>query len=300
MIEKLKKIGMSALFIILSVFSIIIFSYSGHILLAEFPKQYFIMFSFFLGIFIYASLYIFYLRVQRVEQTKRAFITIAAHNLRTPLTKVQWLLADIESRIGELSKDEEVHGRFEDIKKTNKDLVKVVNRLLEVSESGKNSAFFSYIFDEQHLEFIVLQAMSNHKFGIKEKNLSVSTRIQEGLPFVIADKERIELVANIIMENAVLYSEKNGSIEIEIYQEKNNVVCSVQDTGIGITKENLPKIFTRFYRSQEAITKDVDRVGLGLSLAKEIIEKHAGSIHVDSKGIGLGSRFWFTLPISKN
>jgi signal transduction histidine kinase len=239
------------------------------------------------------------LRVQLVEQTKHAFITIAAHNLRTPLTKVQWLLADIENRVNKAMKDDDMKGRFEDIKKTNKDLVKIVNRLLEVSESGKTSAFFSYIFEEQHLEFIVLQAMSNHQFGIEEKNLSVSTRIQEGLPSIIADKERIELVANIIMENAVLYSEKNGSIEIEIYQEKNYIVCSVQDTGIGIAKENLPKIFTRFYRSQEAITKDVDRVGLGLSLAKEIVEKHGGSIHVDSKGLGMGSRFWFKLPVAQ-
>lgn len=299
MITKLKKIGVATLFIIGSILSIALISYGGQFLLVGFPKQYFLMFSFSLGILIYAVLYILFIRVRYVEQTKRAFITIAAHNLRTPLTKAQWLLADVEDRIGELAQDKEIKGRFEDIKKTNKDLVRVVNRLLEVSESGKTSAFFSYIFEEQHIEFIVLQAIANHQFGIKEKNLAVSTRIQEDLPFVIADKERIEMVANIIMENAVLYSEKNGSIEIEIYQKKDTVICSVQDTGIGIDKENLTKIFNRFYRTQEAITKDVDRVGLGLSLAKEIIEKHRGHIYVDSKGLGLGSRFWFTLPIAK-
>ena len=159
--------------------------------------------------------------------------------------------------------------------------------------------YFSYLFEDHHLEYIILQATADHSVGIEQKNISLNTRIQEGLPLIKLDRERIQLAVNILVENAILYNRQNGIIDIDVYQKKNNVVCSIKNTGIGISKEDLPKMFTKFYRTRDAITTDTDRVGLGLALTKEIIKKHNGDIYVESEGKDRDTCFWFTLPLPK-
>ena len=247
------------------------------------------------GIFLYLIGYAVLRKVRRVEEIKSEFLTIAAHNLRTPLTKIQWLIADL----GEKIQDPEMNKRFVNMKKTFRNLTMIVNRLLELSEAGKTSMYFSYLFEDHHLEYIILQATADHSVGIEQKNISLNTRIQEGLPMVKLDRERIQLAVNILVENAILYNKNNGSIDINVYQKKDSVICSIKNTGIGISKEDLPKMFTKFYRTRDAITKDTDRVGLGLALAKEIIKKHNGNIQVESEGKDKNTCFWFTLPISQ-
>jgi len=247
------------------------------------------------GVLLYLIGFVVIQKWHRVEETKRKFITIAAHNLRTPLTKAQWLIASINER----TQDASIQKRFNDLKNTFKNLTMIVNRLLELSESDKTSIYFSYLFEGNHLEYIVLQAIADYQAGIEEKNISLNTKIQDGLPLIRADKEKIQLVVNILIENAILYNNQNGIINIDIYQKRNVVRCSVENTGIGISKENLSNIFTKFYRTRDAITKDTDRIGLGLALAKEIIKKHNGEIGVKSEGKGKKTYFWFHLPIFK-
>ena len=247
------------------------------------------------GTLLYLIGYVVLQKVRRVEEVKNEFLTIAAHNLRTPLTKIQWLIADLEEKV----QDAEIHERFVKMKETFRNLTMIVNRLLELSEAGKTSMYFSYLFEDHRLEYIILQATADHGVGIEQKNISLNTRIQEKLPMVKLDRERIQLAVNILMENAILYNKQNGIIDIDVYQKKDNIICSIKNTGIGISKEDLPKMFTKFYRTRDAITKDTDRVGLGLALAKEIIRKHHGNIYVESEGKGKDTCFWFTLPVPK-
>lgn len=247
------------------------------------------------GTFLYLIGYIILRKIRRVEKLKSEFITIAAHNLRTPLTKIQWLITDLEGKI----QDPKMEKRFANMKETFQNLNMIVHRLLEVSEAGKTSMYFSYILENHRFEYTILQSTADYSVGIEQKNISLNTRIQEGLPMVKIDKDRMQLAVNIFMENAILYNKKDGSINIDVYQKKDKLICSIKNTGIGISKEDLPKIFTKFYRTREAITKDTDRIGLGLSLAKEIISKHGGKVYVESEGKGMETCFWFTLPISK-
>ena len=267
----------------------------GHFLIENKPFEQMWVLPFVGGTFLYLIGYIILLKIRRGEKLKAEFITVAAHNLRTPLTKIQWLITDLEGKI----QDPQMVKRFANMKETFKSLTMIVHRLLEISEAGKTSMYFSYAFEDHRFEYIILQSTADYSVGIKQKNISLNTRIQEGLPMVKIDKDRMQLAVNIFMENAILYNKRDGSIDIDVYQKKDALVCSIKNTGIGISKEDLPKIFTKFYRTREAITKDTDRVGLGLSLAKEIISKHKGKVYVESEGKGMETSFWFTLPISK-
>lgn len=295
-VNRIKHVGVLILGVVVSSGFVGLLTYTGYYLISTQQDLLVIFYSILVGTFIYLAGLMVYKRLRHVEQVKSEFLTVAAHNLRTPLTKIQWLISDVSERID----NDEAKKRFNDMQTTFKSLTNMINRFLEISEAGQTSVYFSYMFEPQHLEYVVLQAVANLRFGIEKKNIAVSTRIQQDLPSVYIDKERMQLAINVLIENAVLYNKQNGTIEIEITRDKNNVSCSVADSGIGISKEDLPKIFTKFFRSKEATSVDTDRVGLELSLAKEIIEQHGGKIFVESKGKGRGSRFWFTLPISKS
>lgn len=275
--------------------AIIAIGYIGNMLVGTVDALWLHVLAVFVGTVLYLIGFFTYRRLKHVDDLKTEFLTIAAHNLRTPLTKIQWLINDVSESI----QDQEAHNRFQDMQNAFKDLTKIVNRFLEMSEAGQTSIYFSYLFEEQHIEYVVLQAVSMNKVGIDQKNLALATRIQENLPTISLDQDRIQLVANILIENAILYNTQNGSIEIDIYQKKNDVICSIKDSGMGISKEDLPKLFQKFFRSQDAVSIDTDRVGLELALAKEIVEKHGGHIHAESEGKGKGSRFWFALPVVK-
>jgi len=256
-------------------------------------SQYIWVFPIIGGILLYLIGYTIIQKGRRVEETRRKFLTIAAHSLRTPLTKAQWLIANIIEHI----QDPTIKQRTNNLNKIFKDLVLIINQLLELSESDKTSMYFSYLFSKHRLEYIVLQVIADYQVGIKQKNILLNTKIQNHLSPIRADKEKIQLVVDILLENAILYNNQNGLIDINIYQKTNYIMCSIENTGMGISKENLPNIFTKFYRTMDAITKHTDRMGLGLALAKEIINKHGGKISVKSEGRGQKTCFLFYLPI---
>jgi signal transduction histidine kinase len=289
----LRTVGVVAGGISAASLSVALLTFLGHVIATRFEFQWIIIFSLVIGTILFMIGYMVIKKLQRVEKIKSEFLTVAAHNLRTPLTKIQWLITDVSDKV----QDQEAKKRFNDMNDTFKKLTSMVNRFLELSEAGQTSTYFSYIFEKQHLEYVVLQSVANLRFGIEQKNIALSTRIQQNLPVVVIDKERMQLALNILIENAILYNVQNGAVDIELYTEKDKLICSIKDTGIGISKEDLPKIFTKFFRSKEATSVDTDRVGLELALAQEIVTKHQGTIHVSSEGKGLGARFWFELPI---
>lgn len=230
-----------------------------------------------------------------LRRIRYEFLTTAAHQLRTPLTRIQWTLSNLA---------QEVHtgnGR-ELINMTKKmlgGLVDTINSLLDASEASGGNLYFDYLFENGNLGAVVRRSMEEYNAGIKQKNLTLTTDIRHGLPPVKLDRERMQMAISILLENAIIYTSVGGAIQIKTYQDGNKVVFSIKDSGIGISQSALPHIFTQFFRSREAISMDPNRSGLGLSIAKEIVEKHGGTIQVQSKGKDQGSYFWFSLPIVK-
>jgi signal transduction histidine kinase len=130
----------------------------------------------------------------------------------------------------------------------------------------------------------------------EQKNLDFLLELDQGLPQVKFDRDKITQVLTNLVNNAIKFTEK-GSIRIQTARKNDAIVVSVQDTGIGIKEEDMPRVFIRFEQLDTGMTRKTGGAGLGLSICKEIIERHNGKIWVDTK-FGGGSTFNFTLPVT--
>jgi signal transduction histidine kinase len=130
------------------------------------------------------------------------------------------------------------------------------------------------------------------------KEISVSIDLPDKLPPVNIDSHRISQVLRNLLENAVVHTAKGGSITVAVKQQGNWVEVSVTDTGEGIPAEDLPNIFERFYRVDKSRARATGGSGLGLTIAKRLVEAHGGKIEAHSE-LGKGSRFAFTLPVAE-
>ncbi len=169
----------------------------------------------------------------------------------------------------------------------------MVSELLELSriESGKVPLKLQEVPPCQLIkaayERLVLQA--------QREQLTVTISCAEDLPLVLADPVRIEQVLVNLLHNAIKFTESGGTIDLQAYRENNTVIFSVTDTGIGISDEDLPRIFERFYQVDGSSTRRFGGTGLGLAIAKEIVVAHQGRIWAESV-LGEGSVFYVSLP----
>lgn len=119
------------------------------------------------------------------------------------------------------------------------------------------------------------------------------------MPGLEADKFRIEQVINILLDNAIKFTPKGGAVKISAKKVENDIVVLVKDTGVGILSENMEKLFTPFFQIEGQIERKYRGTGMGLAIAKGIIDTHGGKIWVESKGMNKGSNFYFSVPIKK-
>ena len=151
-------------------------------------------------------------------------------------------------------------------------------------------------FDIQNINLlkVIENVLENQQLMLKESNVKVENNVNDQI-FIMADKLRVMEVFNNLITNAVKFTPKEGGIVIlDAKKDKDFVTISVKDNGIGMTKEQMDRIFDEFYKTDES-RHDLDSSGLGLSICKRIVEKHGGRIWVESFGSGKGSTFYFTL-----
>ena len=165
---------------------------------------------------------------------------------------------------------------------------------LERGELQLNKKIFS-------IQDLVLEAFES--LSLKAEKQNISFRIKKGSEkqlTVCADKEKIRQVIVNLIDNAIKYGKYNGHIYASIYNtDDKNILVEISDDGMGIPKEHLPRIFERFYRTQEGRSRDVTGSGLGLAICKHIIEAHGHNIHVRSKE-GIGTTIGFTLDAKRD
>jgi signal transduction histidine kinase len=232
-------------------------------------------------------------RSKRSDEQRYEFITVAAHRLRTPLSRLNWMVSGLQ---GEVS-SESGKSLVDDAGKTVAELTGIANQLLNAAEAGESSLYYTYIFHPENLGLIVRQSIGEYAIGAMKKNIEVLISAPTDLPAVNVDRDRIREAIGAFLENAILYTPEQGRIEVFVVREWNHLKVSIKDNGIGISKSELPYVFTKFFRTKDAVTKDADRAGLGLAIAKDIIIRHGGDVGVESGGKDQGSLFWFTLPI---
>lgn len=229
-------------------------------------------------------------------RSKSDFITVAAHQLRTPITAVHWTFETLRSSPSINPSDKELidNGMEVSIK-----LVKIVNDLLDASkiESGKFGYEFSSIDIVSFIDDILKGAAT------LAKQFSVSLYFDRPKePIIIpTDPQKLSMAVTNLIDNAIKYNVKNGqvTVKIEPYPGKPYVQLSIKDTGIGIPEEDVKKLFTKFYRGSNVVKEQTDGSGLGLFITKNIITRHGGNIAIESI-LGRGTTFYIVLPTDMN
>ncbi|WP_420643825.1 sensor histidine kinase [Candidatus Leptofilum sp.] len=236
------------------------------------------------------------LTTMRHLQTVRSdFISNVSHELRTPLASLQVIIETLQDGAYD---DPETAVRFLDRAAAEIDvLTQMVEELLELSriESGQ----VPLRLQATAVADLLLGPMDRLKPQAERASLNLILDLPAALPLVLADPTRIHQVVSNLLHNAIKFTPDGGNITLkaEADEEKNEVVITIQDNGIGIAQEELGRIFERFYKSDRARTRSLGGTGLGLAISRHIVQVHNGRMWVHSKE-NKGSSFFFTLPTS--
>ncbi|MFC1932982.1 sensor histidine kinase [Chloroflexota bacterium] len=228
--------------------------------------------------------------LERAEELRRNMVADVAHELRTPLSNIRGYLEAVRDGVVKSDADT-IHSIEEEAAL----LSRLVDDLQELSlaEAGE----LKLALQAEDIAKLIKQAAAAVQDKAVVKGLSVSIDLPDILPPVNIDSHRISQVLLNLLENALAHT-KEGDIKVSARHQDNWVEVSVVDTGEGIPTEELPNIFERFYRIDKSRTRATGGSGLGLTIAKRLVEAHGGKIEVQSEP-GKGSRFAFTLPVSE-
>jgi len=230
---------------------------------------------------------------KEVERLKSDFVAKVSHEIRTPLIAMEKSLSLILSKTtGPLSEEQD---KFLAITDRNlKRLSALINDLLDLSklEAGK----VTLVREPVVIEKVIEEPILVFRNWAETKSIKIDKKIQEGLPQANIDANKIIQVINNLLGNAIKFTPDNGTITVEaVLRGDKEIEISVTDTGIGISEEELPKVFHKFYQVSGNLQTEIRGTGIGLAIAKEIVELHGGRIWVESQ-VGKGTRFIFTLP----
>ena len=224
-----------------------------------------------------------------VEQRRRELISDLTHELRTPLTVVRGYLEELA--------DSKIEGTPELYLRLIKETRRLERLIHDLQELSKAEAGYLSI-DSQSLDLRPLLASLVERFAdqLLEEGPTLELNCPKDLPAVVADRDRTEQILVNLLGNAIRYTEK-GSITIKAQKINRLVWVSITDTGVGIAKEDLPFVFERFWRADPSRASYSGGTGIGLAIARRLVELQGGRIEVDSE-LGQGSTFRFCLPIA--
>lgn len=228
--------------------------------------------------------------LERAEQLRRNMVADVAHELRTPLSNIRGYLEAMND--GVMKPDAEA---IQSLNEEATRLTRLVDELQELSlaEAGE----LKLVCQAADTSRLINQAALAFQAQAASKGVSLSLDIEDALPQVNIDSQRMAQVLHNLLDNAMAHTESDDSITISAIKQGNWIEVAVTDTGEGIPNEDLPNIFERFYRVDKSRARTAGGSGLGLTIAKRLAEAHGGSIEVQSE-LGKGSRFAFTLSIS--
>lgn len=235
----------------------------------------------------------FWRRGQLVDALKYEFIAVVTHKLRAPVTHIKWSLDEWPNALQDSDKAKII----EQVGSANKRLTELTDILMGLVKIDAGD--YQYNFEKRDLARFADDALEGLFQRGKEKGINLVKNYESGLPEVLLDEKRFRFALQVIVENAINYTKRDGAAEIKLSHDSRiaSVLISVKDSGIGITKEELPHLFSKFYRGGLARAADSEGMGIGLYMVKKIVERHNGKIWAESTGPDLGATFLIRLPV---
>ncbi|MFS0774536.1 cell wall metabolism sensor histidine kinase WalK [Neobacillus sp. 3P2-tot-E-2] len=231
---------------------------------------------------------------EKIDAERREFVANVSHELRTPLTTMRSYL---EALADGAWKDEDIAPNFLEVTRTETErMIRLVNDLLQLSKLDSTD----YRLNKEWVNFVDFYHRIIDRFEMaKEQNVSFKRELPTHAIFVEIDEDKMTQVLYNIISNALKYSPEGGQVTFSIKEEEEKIIVSVSDQGMGIPKENISKIFDRFYRVDKARTRKLGGTGLGLAIAKEMVNVHGGMIWAVSEE-GKGTEIFFSLPYEQS
>lgn len=233
-------------------------------------------------------------REKMIERMKTEFVSLAAHQLRTPLSAAKWSLRMLlDGEFGQLNKQQEDSLKI--TYESNERIICLINDLLDITsiEEGKYLKNFVTV----DMKDIIWSVLNVFKKESVEKKIDLNFRWQgKGASKITADAEKVKLALENILENAIRYSPMGGEVAVFLNGGNKKIKVDISDAGIGIPKHQQNRVFDKFFRATNAVKTETMGTGLGLFLAKNIIEAHGGRIWFESEE-NQGTQFHFILPV---
>jgi signal transduction histidine kinase len=226
---------------------------------------------------------------RELESRRESLIQRMTHDLRNPISAIIGF-GELVGKYGDLN--EQQRKFLMRLRQTTNKLYDVVGSLVDLAwiEAGMPLAH-----RPTQMSTVIDKAVNLISALALERHITIAISVQTPLPVIMGDAERLQIVIHHLLHNAIIYSDPESTVAIHAWGDDNDVYCSVGDRGIGIADDELDKIFDRMYRSRDERVRDTPGGGLGLTIAKTIIQRHGGDLWAASN-LGQGSTFTFVLP----
>jgi signal transduction histidine kinase len=223
------------------------------------------------------------------DELRRRLVANVSHELRTPLTSIQGYL-ETARNAGPVSP--EISSNLDICHRETRRLARLVQDLFQLSKLDTRQLEFHH----ETMSFVELADQVGLAFEQRmlEKEITFQTSLPDDALYVVGDGNRLGQVITNLLGNAIVFTDRGGSITLECVQEGSQVICRVIDTGVGIASKDLPHIFDSFFHLEKSGSRNLGGTGLGLAICKAIVDAHGGTLQVESRQ-GDGTTFWFSL-----
>ena len=232
-------------------------------------------------------------REKAIARSKSEFISVAAHQLRTPLSAIKWvfkmLLEGDAGAISDEQKDFLQKGYL-----SNERMIQLVTDMLDVARIEEGRYGFSFYF--VNLPEVVKKTVDTFQMRAQERGVTLTFRSEKLAP-VKLDPARIEMVMQNLIDNALKYTPEGGTVSVSVRRIGDHAEVSVSDSGIGVPQDQADKLFTKFFRGTNAVKRQTEGTGLGLFIVRNIIERHGGTVWAEANTDGPGTTFRFVLSL---
>ncbi len=227
-----------------------------------------------------------------LARMKSDFVSTVSHEFKSPLTSIRQLTEMLQS--GRVPSEDRRQKYYDVLLEQSERLALLTDNILSLAKIEEGRAEFT--FETTDISVLLTEVVTSIQERVRHEGFDIGLDVEESLPLLAVDRTALSQAVTNLVDNAIKYSGDSRKISVSASFEEQAVAIAVQDFGIGINTEDIPRVFERFYRGGDELTRTVKGSGLGLTLVKEIVEAHRGKVHIASKP-GKGSVFSIRLPL---